>query len=752
MSYAEVIVDIATEQVDRVFTYRIPEAMEDRIGPGYRVRVPFGHREKEGYVLRVKDTADYDENRIRDILALLEDYPALLPALIECALEIKKETRCPLCEALRLMIPAGMRQGRVAVRREKIWRITFDPKDLDEKLRGEKRSLNRTLALTALSDGEWHSKSELSGVVRDVRSAMTPLVLRGLAEESEREVLRRPEEYGPAVPMPDPVLTPEQNEVLEDMLPALRNGDKGHTYLLHGVTGSGKTEVFIRLVRECVSMGKSALILVPEIALTPQMITWFRSRFGDGPAVLHSRLTEGERYDEWRRIRLGQTKIVIGARSAVFAPLQDLGVIIVDEEHETTYLSDHYPQYYARRVARGRAEREGGLVVLSSATPSVYSYAMARRGDYTLLEMPRRVLDRPLPEIFLADMREEMRLGNRGIFSRRLAGELKACVSRGRQAMLFINRRGYAPFVSCRRCGEAVKCPNCDVSMTFHATDRMLHCHYCGESITMPEVCPSCGSKYIKSCGTGTQRVEEEVKKLLPGVVTIRMDNDTTASRNAHAELLERFRSGKAQVLIGTQMIAKGLDFPSVTLVGAVLADMTLNLPDYRAPERTFQLLVQVAGRAGRGDEKGRVVIQTYKPDHYAIAGAVKQDYRAFFNEEFARRRMDLYPPFTQMDRILVEGSDDEKVYGKAVSWGERVSRFTKEKGLDRLVLFVRADRAPISRLKNRFRAHVVIKIIDSPKCASLKAFITDTLREENEELQAQGMTAAFEINPLSLA
>ena len=751
MSYAEVIVDIATEQVDRVFTYRVPPALEGKAGVGYRVRIPFGPREKEGYILRMKDTADYEESKVKDIAALLEDYPALLPSLIACAEEIRQETRCPLCEALRLMIPSEMRGGRISVRTEKNWRVTFDPKDLETVLRGEKRSLNRRLVLTALGDGAWHSRSELAGVVRDLKTAMASLEEKGLVESDDREVLRRPAEYGSVPRAEDPVLTAEQEECLEDLLPALRRGEK-KTFLLHGVTGSGKTEVFIRLVRECADMGKSALILVPEIALTPQMITWFQSRFGDALAVLHSRLTAGERFDEWRRIRFGQARIVIGARSAVFAPVTDLGAVIIDEEHETTYYSDHYPQYDARRVARGRIAREGGLLLLSSATPSIYSYAMARRGDYTLLEMPHRVLNRPLPEIYIADMREELRRGNRGIFSARLTEELRECVGRGRQAMLFINRRGYAPFVSCRKCGEAVKCSNCDVSMTYHLTDRLLHCHYCGAASPAPETCPSCGSRYIKICGAGTQKVEEEVKKLFPDTGVIRMDNDTTSGRNAHLEMINRFRAGEAQILIGTQMIAKGLDFPAVTLVGAVLADMTLNLPDYRSAERTYQLLVQVAGRAGRGNEKGRVVIQTYKPEHYAIAQAVKQDYRAFFNEEFQRRRQDLYPPFTQLDRVLLEGPEEDAVFLKAGEYGDRIRRYLSGSGLEKLVLFVRSDMAPIARIQNRFRAHVILKIIDSPKCAPLRTFVTDMLREENETLQASGISAVFEINPLSLA
>ncbi len=681
MKYADVIVDIATEKVDRTFTYRIPQEWSESISAGTRVRVPFGFREKEGYVLNVKEEPGYDDQKIRDILAPMEDYPALLPSLIETAREIRENTKCPLCEALRLMIPPQMRAGTIRAKKEKYYQITFPAEELDAYLDRVKRAPRRKLILSALGDGAPHPARELKPLAAAWREAVQALEDAGAVRSFEREVFRRPLEYGRVKPVQDPVLTDEQQEAVDEMLPALQGKRTDRVYLLHGVTGSGKTEVFIRLVRECIRLGKNALILVPEIVLTPQMIQWFSSRFGDDMAVLHSRLTAGERFDEWRRIRSGQARIIIGARSAVFAPVEKLGLVIVDEEHESTYISDHYPQYDARTVARSRVEREGGILVLASATPSIYSYAMARRGDYTLVEMPTRVLGRPLPEIFLADMREELRMGNRSMFSRVLEKELDECVRGGRQAMLFINRRGYAPFISCRKCGEAVKCARCDVSMTYHMTDRRLHCHYCGSVREMPETCPSCGSPYIKAVGIGTQKVEEEVRKRFPGVGVLRMDVDTTSGRNGHAELLNRFRSGEAQILIGTQMIAKGLDFPSVTLVGAVLADMSLNLPDYRSPERTYQLLVQVAGRAGRGNEKGRVVIQTYKPEHYAIAQAVRQDYRAFFNEEFLRRRQDLYPPFTQMDRILVEGRDAGQVLKAAETYRDHITEYLKGSG-----------------------------------------------------------------------
>lgn len=370
------------------------------------------------------------------------------------------------------------------------------------------------------------------------------------------------------------------------------------------------------MVQQTLKQGKAAMILVPEIALTPQMVSWFRGRFGEIAAVLHSRLSAGEKFDEWRRIRRGDAKVVIGARSAVFAPCENLGLIVIDEEHETTYISDRSPRYDARDVAEWRCHHEGAMLVLASATPSILSFARARRGDLTLLEMPNRVMNRPLPSVEIVDMRTELTNGNRSIFSSLLQSRLKQCLQAGEQAMLLMNRRGYNSFVSCRNCGQSVKCPNCDIAMTYHLIggDGQLHCHYCGHAAPVPNKCPECGSPYIRYFGAGTQKVEDDLKKLLPDVSVVRMDIDTTAGKDGHRKLLDTFRSGKAQVLVGTQMIAKGLDFPKVTLVGVIAADQTLNLPDYRSRERTFQLLTQVAGRAGRSTLPGQVVIQTYKP------------------------------------------------------------------------------------------------------------------------------------------
>ena len=487
--YAEIIVDIASEQVDRVFTYLVPDTLH--VEPGMRVRVPFGPREKEGYVIRLKDTADYDEKKIKPVLAALEEYPALLPQLMELAQEIKEKSHCPLCEALRLMLPAEMRGGRVKVKTEEYAQLAIPPERVEEAIQSQKRAPKRQLLLTLLSDGQPHPVDELRVLINNVRESLNYLSEKEMVRVFEKEALRAPY-YGRAEVSADPVLTLEQREALEELIPGLRM--PGKPFLLHGVTGSGKTEVFIRLVREALKMGKGAIILVPEIVLTPQMIAWFRSRFGNAMAVLHSRLSPGERFDEWRRIRQGDARIVIGARSAVFAPLENLGVIIVDEEHEQTYLSDRFPQYDAREIAASRGKREGAAVLLSSATPSIYSYARQRRGDYPLIEMPHRVLDRPLPQIHLVDMREELRKGNHGMFSGIFQEKLRSCLEKGQQAMLFINRRGYASSVTCRKCGETVRCDRCDVSMTYHSVDQTLRCHYCGAVRPLPRVCPACES------------------------------------------------------------------------------------------------------------------------------------------------------------------------------------------------------------------------------------------------------------------
>ncbi len=740
--FAQVIVDIAHADVDRVFTYAIPEGMALQVG--MRVLVPFGHQRKEGYVLGLTGESELPPEKIRPVESALEDYPAILPPLVALAREMSASAHCPLAETLRLMIPAQMRGGRVNIKSEKTAQLIVSGEEIARARDRQTRSPKRRLLIDLMADGEEHPLRELQLLVRSPLEPLRALEAEGVCRLHDREVLRSPYPDEPGR-VPDPVLTADQRETLDELLPALRS--RAGAFLLHGVTGSGKTEVYIRAVREALRLGRGAIVLVPEIVLTPQMVQWFRGRFQDEAAVLHSRLSAGERFDEWRRIRLGTARVVIGARSAVFAPVKDLGLIIVDEEHEATYVSDRVPAYDAREVAASRAAREGAVLLLASATPSVLSFAKARRGDYTLLEMPLRVNGMPLPEVKVVDMREELRLGNKGMFSQALKEGLEECLAAGEQAILFINRRGYAQSVVCRKCGHALGCPSCDVSLTYHAADGQMHCHYCGRTSPLPGRCPECGSAYLKPVGAGTQRVEEEFKKLFPGVPLVRVDNDTTTLKDAHRDLINRFRSGAARVMIGTQMIAKGLDFPRVTLVGAVLADSSLNLPDFRSAERSFQLLTQVAGRAGRADRPGHVIIQTYKPDHYAIAAAAGQDYRRFFNTEFERRRRDLYPPFTLMARLLCQAADEETARRVSGALLNRVEKLLNDNpALKKRVLFYREDEAPIKRIMGRSRSQVLLKLLVHRESDLVVAALQQMTKED------WPCEVALEINPASLA
>ena len=744
--FAHVIVDVVHSNVAKPFTYRIPDGMAPE--PGMRVRVPLGARQVEGIVIGLSDQCEVPPARLRSIKALLEPYAAVLPAMLALAQELALEDHCPLSETLRLMLPAAMRQSRVQAKQEPLAQLAANV-DAETAASKQGRSQKRATLLRLLADGHPHPVAELATLVTAPQEALRQLSEAGLVQLSVREVFRLPYEDMPAVPTAPPPLTSEQQAALAIMLPPLAHGEGA--FLLHGVTGSGKTEVYLAMVQQVLDLGKSAIILVPEIALTPQMVGWFRGRFGERTAVLHSRLTDGQRLDEWRRIRLGDARVVIGARSAIFAPLKKLGLIVVDEEHEQTYLSDKHPRYDARRIARSRCAREGATLLLSSATPSILSFAMAKRGDYTLVEMLSRVNGRELPPVTLVDMRRELAAGNRSIFSQLLQQRLKACFDSGQQAMLFLNRRGYNTFVSCRNCGYVVRCAQCDVSMTLHKGSQdgedELRCHFCGATQLPPAVCPECGSKYIRYFGSGTQKVEEELRRLFPNVNTIRMDIDTTQQRDAHYRMLSDFREGKAQALIGTQMIAKGLDFPHVTLVGVVAADLTLNLPDYRAQERTFQLVTQVAGRAGRADASGEVIVQTYQPEHPCILAAAQQDYRAFFTQEFQRRRTGLYPPFTMIARLLVESEQADAAEAMNGRLYDTIAAYLQaHPAQQRRVLLLRADCAPVQRIRGKFRFHVLLKLFEHADAQPVLQLLGELAQVSDPHCQIYA-----EVNPATL-
>ncbi|MDN5293555.1 MAG: hypothetical protein PWQ31_860 [Eubacteriales bacterium] len=559
-------------------------------------------------------------------------------------------------------------------------------------------------------------------------NCIVPARLRRIKRKDLEE--RKEEGNGEPLQLP-PVLTPPQEEVLAVLRPSLREGRK-EVFLLHGVTGSGKTEVYLRAIEEVLAVGRQALVLVPEISLTPQMVERFKNRFGSRVAVWHSALSQKERNDEWLRIFSGRADIVVGARSAVFAPLRKPGLIVIDEEHENTYKQEESPRYHAREVALMRAKLAQCPVILGSATPSLESFRRAETGEYHLLSLPARVDNRPLPRVEIVDLREELKEGNRSVFSRLLQKEMAERLRRGEQIILFLNRRGFSTFVVCRECGLVMKCRRCDVSLTYHAGVNELRCHYCGLRVANPDSCPQCGSRYIRYFGTGTQKIEEEVKRLFPWARVLRMDVDTTSRRGAHEKIINLFREGKADILIGTQMIAKGLDIPAVTLVGVVSADTVLNLPDFRAAERTFQLVTQVAGRAGRGKIPGQVVVQSYNPDHYAIQAVRNHDYHSFYRREMEYRQRMKYPPFTHLLRVVVLGRKEEQVVRGAQFLGAELRLQMEQAGVTGVSLLGPAP-APLQKLKDTYRWQMALKGPEPEELRWLLRRALDVVKEARE-------------------
>ncbi len=739
--FAEVIIDIAHANVDRLFTYRIPEGMD--VSVGSHVTVPFGHgnRPKEGFVLSVCESYA-SEFPVKDILRVLEPYTVLLPEQIELAEWIRDSYHCLLVDALRLMIPAQLRGGRIHEKTEKT--VSLSPglslKEMLDSLltkSGKSRAPKQTLILELFGSGrESIHISEIRAKIPGSGASLTALLKRGYLIENGSVSYRRPSCRMEGADH-EVFLNGAQRKAVGDVCGSVVNGEFC-VYLLHGVTGSGKTEVYMRCIEKCIIGGRNAVMLVPEIALTPQTVARFRARFGDSIAVLHSRLTAGERFDEWRRIRLGRAKVAVGARSAVFAPFSNIGLFVIDEEHEMSYQSESAPRYHATEIAQHRASSFGAPVLLGSATPSLISYFRAKSGRYRLLELPGRVMDLPMPEVAIVDMREEFLRGNNGIFSEKLVSELDECLKNGHQAMLFLNRRGYSTFVSCRACGNVIQCPNCDISMTYHKRENRLRCHFCGASQAVPERCPACGKPFIKYFGTGTEQVEEQLHAFFPDVTSLRMDADTMRRKNAYDETLSAFSSGKAQVLIGTQMIAKGHDFPNVTLAGVVAADASLCFPDYRSTERTFQLLAQISGRAGRDKSPGRVVIQTYSPGHPAIVYAKHHDYKSFFSYEIAERRKCLFPPYSLFIRLLFSDSNEEQLNAAGEQYGRKLEQVLKNhlgKEGQQDLLMLSCSPAPIRKKQGLYRYQILIKLLRTKRTSETLHLIYDYEQEHRGEL-----------------
>ncbi|MHB9057991.1 MAG: primosomal protein N' [Bacillota bacterium] len=610
----------------------------------------------------------------------------------------------------------------VAPRLESLYALNVDATRADETARGmERRAPQQARALRALAArGTAATAAELKSLAGVSTATLTAMVAKGLVTVERAERLRGPVGQWSAAAAAAVVPTQAQGTVIKSIVEALA-AKRSARFLLHGVTGSGKTEVYLRAVDATLAAGRSAIYLVPEIALTPQAVAGFRARFGDDVAVLHSRLSDGERYDEWRRIYGGKVRVAVGARSAVFAPFADLGLVVLDEEHEGSYKQEEDPRYHAREVAEHRAMRRGAVLLLGSATPSLESYhaattaAGAGAGANRLVDvpamqllcLPERVGHRPLPTVTIVDLREELKAENRSVLSRLLQEKLADRLAKREQAILFLNRRGFSTFVLCRECGHSIRCPNCEVSLTYHSSGPSgpeLRCHYCDFRRPVPNVCPHCGSSYIRYFGAGTERIADEVRKVFPNARVTRLDADSAARKGAHATILKAFRDGEADILVGTQMVAKGLDFPRVTLVGVVAADTALNLPDFRAAERTFQLLTQVAGRAGRG-EPGEVIFQTYQPEHYSLTFARDQDFEAFFVAELEHRRALRYPPFSRVGVVMTSGTDERAV----IALAEAVSARVRQDAAPGTEVLGPAP-APFARLRGRYRWQTLVK------------------------------------------
>lgn len=737
--------DVTAEGTDRLFTYAVPPGLAGRLIPGQWLRVPFGPRRLVGLYVGTAERPPEGVRSLKEVTGLLPDVPPIPATLVQLARWTADRYLSTFPAALRLLLPAEARRQEVHTLKSTSYRLAVA--DLESVLEGISRRAPRQaelLRFIAMKGGESTRPELLRALGESIDGAIKAALQKGWLVAGAVARRRDPFAGESVAPVAPPELTPEQAAALDSIQqeliapPAFRQ-----PVLIHGVTGSGKTELYLRAIAAVRKTGKQAICLVPEISLTPQMIHRFRSRFGGEVAVLHSALSAGEKFDEWQRIRRGQVSIVVGARSAVFAPFENVGLIIIDEEHEQSYKQDSpSPAYHAREVAAERARLEGALLVLGSATPALESFHKARSGEYRLVSLEHRVDDRPMPAVTLVDMREELRSGNRSIFSTALQEALSQTLAAKEQVILFLNRRGYNTFIMCRTCGEAVQCPNCAVALTYHLGDQHLACHYCDHQARVPTTCPKCGSKAIRHMGAGTERVEEELHHLYPEIRIARMDVDTTRRKGSHAAILKRFANHEVDVLVGTQMIAKGLDFPDVTLVGVVLADTSLNLPDFRAAERTFQLVTQVAGRAGRGLKPGRVLVQTYQPEHSALLAAAEHDYRRFFQEEIAFRKQLDYPPFAHIIQMVVAGEEEGPVAETASAIHQLLVQGRFSGGI------LGPGPAPLARLRGRYRYHLILK---GDEIGRMAREVRAAFASGGRWRKSKNVTLSVDVDPLSI-
>lgn len=643
----EVLVELSNRNIDKTFDYIVPTDLETKIKVGIRVLVPFGSQELEGFVLKIKSQTTTDIE-LKKIIDVVDDEVILNKELLELGKYISNSTLSTLISSYQVMLPKALKAKKNVKISKKMTTYICLNNNQEEQIKLNK---SQEEILKVLKTHEKVLKSDLTKISNSsVKTLLNKKIIYEVKEENYRLNLDSNLENKKE-------LTPLQKKIVNEVLEFKNNNE---VFLLHGVTGSGKTEVYMELIEELLKEEKESIVLVPEISLTEQIVSRFKSRFKENIAILHSRLSDGEKYDEWRKIARGEIKIVIGARSAIFAPLNNIGIIIIDEEHTSSYKQENTPKYSAIDIAKERCKYHNCPLVLGSATPTLESYARAKKNVYHLLEMKERVNKRPLPKVELVDMNEEMKKC-KGHFSNTLITNINKCLENNEQIILLLNRRGYSSFVSCKQCGYVEKCPNCDITLTYHKSSNMLRCHYCGYATNRKDICPSCHEKAITNLGIGTEKIEEELNELVPRAKVIRMDFDTTSKKGSHQKIIESFKNHEYDILLGTQMIAKGLDFSNVTLVGVINADTSLNIPDFRSSEYTFQLLSQVSGRSGRGEKEGRVIIQTFNKDHYAISLASKHDYTSFYEQEMKIRHELNYPPYYYLTLVKVLSSNYEE-------------------------------------------------------------------------------------------
>ncbi|MCH5271779.1 MAG: primosomal protein N' [Lachnospiraceae bacterium] len=743
--YADLIIDIAHEKLDRPFQYRIPEALRETITEGQCVTVPFGagNALRKGYVVAIKDTPDWDVEKIKEIISVAPGGVSIEEKQIRLAAFLKRNYGSTMIQAMKTVLPA---KQSVRALEKKTVRLILNEEEAEKTLDFCERK-HQTAKVRLLK--ELMKYSCLPYPIVTGKLHVSPATIKTM-EKQGMLVVETESHYRNPVKLQvqdaeRKTISEEQQQIVDTLLGDFDSGKKG-TYLLHGITGSGKTEVYMQLIEEILKRGRQAIVLIPEIALTYQTLMRFYGRFGDSVSVLNSTLSAGEKYDQCERAKKGAIQVIIGPRSALFTPFPNIGLIIIDEEHESSYKSENSPKYHARETAEEVARMHGASLLLGSATPSLDAYYRAKQGEYTLFTLKQRLTGGTLPSVSIVDLREELRAGNRSIFSRRLQELMADRLKKKQQIMLFLNRRGYAGFISCRACGHVMKCPHCDVSLSEHRGGRLI-CHYCGYEEPAVRLCPECGSKYISGFRAGTQQIEEKLKELYPEARVLRMDADTTKTKDSYEQILSAFASGEADVLIGTQMIVKGHDFPNVTLVGVLAADLSLSVGDYRSGERTFALLTQAVGRAGRGALPGEAVIQTYQPEHYSVTHAAAQNYEGFYEEEILYRELLRYPPVCNMLAVQIFASDEKRGETLAEEMAAIArSYIDMSENQQKCLMVIGPAPAAIGKIHDIFRFVFYIKYEKYDKLVEIK----DALEEKAAALQSSQEMLQIDFNPVN--